>query len=378
MKKIIVLALISGFLFSCNSGQDSDKVKSQISKYQDEVAKLNQKITDLESELPEGGEENSKVNNALKVRTQKVSKQAFSKYFTATGEIEAINEAFISPEVGGQITKINVIEGQKVKKGQLLAKLNTSLIEKNIEEVKTQLELAEILFNKQKELWDKNIGSERQFLESKNNYENLKNKLATLREQYNMSIIRSPINGLVEVIMLKQGELASPGMQLMQIVDLDNLYVTAKLSEAYISVIKKGDMVTVTFPSYPNLVLENPVTRIGNVINKQNRTFLVEIKIDNKDGKLKPNLLANIKINDYNSTGSIVVPSMVIREDLVGSYLYVAEKNGDKLISVKKYIQVGKAYQDRTEVLSGLSVDDEIITDGYSNVSDGAYIQISG
>ena len=378
MKKIIVLALISGFLFSCNSRQDSDKVKSQISKYQDEVAKLNQKITDLESELPEGGEENSKVNNALKVRTQKVSKQAFSKYFTATGEIEAINEAFISPEVGGQITKINVIEGQKVKKGQLLAKLNTSLIEKNIEEVKTQLELAEILFNKQKELWDKNIGSERQFLESKNNYENLKNKLATLREQYNMSIIRSPINGLVEVIMLKQGELASPGMQLMQIVDLDNLYVTAKLSEAYISVIKKGDMVTVTFPSYPNLVLENPVTRIGNVINKQNRTFLVEIKIDNKDGKLKPNLLANIKINDYNSTGSIVVPSMVIREDLVGSYLYVAEKNGDKLISVKKYIQVGKAYQDRTEVLSGLSVDDEIITDGYSNVSDGAYIQISG
>ena len=378
MKKLIVLALISGFLFSCNSGQDSEKVKNQISKYQDEVAKLNQKIVDLESELPEGGEENSKVNNALKVRTQKVSKQAFSKYFTATGEIEAINEAFISPEVGGQITKINVIEGQKVKKGQLLAKLNTSLIEKNIEEVKTQLELAEILFNKQKELWDKNIGSERQFLESKNNYENLKNKLATLREQYNMSIIRSPINGLVEVIMLKQGELASPGMQLMQIVDLENLYVTAKLSEAYISVIKKGDMVTVTFPSYPNLVLENTVTRIGNVINKQNRTFLVEIKIDNKDGKLKPNLLANIKINDYNSTGSIVVPSMVIREDLVGSYLYVAEKNGDNLISVKKYIQVGKAYQDRTEVLSGLSVDDEIITDGYSNVSDGAYIQISG
>ena len=378
MKKLIVLALISGFLFSCNSGQDSEKVKNQISKYQDEVAKLNQKIVDLESELPEGGEENSKVNNALKVRTQKVSKQAFSKYFTATGEIEAINEAFISPEVGGQITKINVIEGQKVKKGQLLAKLNTSLIEKNIEEVKTQLELAEILFNKQKELWDKNIGSERQFLESKNNYENLKNKLATLREQYNMSLIRSPINGLIEDIMIKQGELASPGMQLMQIVDLENLYVTAKLSEAYISVIKKGDKVTVTFPSYPNLVLENTVTRIGNVINKQNRTFLVEIKIDNKDGKLKPNLLANIKINDYNSTGSIVVPSMVIREDLVGSYLYVAEKNGDNLISVKKYIQVGKAYQDRTEVLSGLSVDDEIITDGYSNVSDGAYIQISG
>ena len=378
MKKLIVLTLLSGFLFACNSEQNNDKVKSQISKYQDEVAKLNQKIADLESELPENSDENGKTNNALKVRTQQVSMKPFSKFFTATGEVEAINEAFISPEVSGQITEVKVVEGQKVKKGQLLAKLNTSLIDKNIDEVKTQLAHAEILFKKQKELWDKNIGSERQYLEAKNNYENLQNRLATLQEQYNMSIIRSPINGIVEDIMLKQGELAVPGMQLMQIVDLENLYVTAKLSESHLSVIKKGDKVSITFPSYPGLVLENPVTRIGNVINKQNRTFLVEIKIKNRDGKLKPNLLANIKINDYNSTGSIVVPSMIIREDLVGSYLYVAEKNGNNMISVKKYIQVGKSYQDQTEVVSGLSLDDEIITDGYSNVSDGAFIQIVG
>ena len=193
-----------------------------------------------------------------------------------------------------------------------------------------------------------------------------------------MSIIRSPINGLVEEILIKQGELASPGMQLMQIVDLDNLQVISKLSESYLPVIKKGDMVSITFPSYPDLTLDRPVTRIGNVINKQNRTFLVVVDISNQGGKLKPNLLANIKINDYNSSSSIVVPSMVIREDLVGSYLYVAEKNGENMISVKKYIEVGKAYRDQTEVISGLSIGDEIITDGYSNVSDGSYIQIEG
>jgi RND family efflux transporter MFP subunit len=193
-----------------------------------------------------------------------------------------------------------------------------------------------------------------------------------------MSLIRSPINGIVENIMLKKGELASPGMQLMQIVDLENLNVTAMLSENYLPIIKKGDMVTISFPSFPDLVLERPVSRIGNVINKQNRTFVVEIEISNHDNKLKPNLLANIKINDYNSKSSIVVPSMVIREDLVGSYLYVAEENGSGMISVKKYIEVGKAYQDQTEVVSGLSVDDVIITDGYGNVSDGAFIQIIG
>lgn len=378
MKKLIVLTILSGFLFSCDSGQDSNKVKSQIDKYQDEIEELNQKVSDLKAELPESTDGDKVANNALKVRTQQVSLKPFSKFFTATGEVEAINEAFISPEVSGQITNINVVEGQKVKKGQLLAKLNTSLIEKNIEEVKTQLQLAETLFNKQQELWDQNIGSERQYLESKNSYQSLQNKLATLQEQYNMSIIRSPIDGIVEDIMLKTGELASPGMQLMQIVDLDHLNVTAKLSENYLSIIKKGDMVTISFPSFPELVMEKPVTRIGNVINKQNRTFIIEVEINNQKDELKPNLLANIKVNDYNNKASIVVPSMVIREDLVGSYLYVAEDNGSGLISVKKYIQVGKAYEDQTEVISGLSVDDVIITDGYSNVSDGAFIQIVG
>ena len=353
MKKLIVLMILSGFLFACNSGQEGDNNTNQTDK-------------------------NENTGNVLKVHTQQVSLQPFLKYFTATGEVEAINEAYISPEVSGQITDIKVVEGQKVKKGQFLAKLNTSLIEKNIEEVKTQLNLAETLYNKQQELWDQNIGSERQYLEVKNNYESLKNKLATLQEQYNMSIIRSPINGVVEEIMLKKGELASPGMQLMQIVDLEKLKVTAKLSENYLPIIKKGDLVTITFPSFPELVLEKPVTRIGNVINRQNRTFIVEVELNNQKGVLKPNLLANIKINDYNSNSSIVVPSMVIREDMVGSYLYVAEENGDGVISAKKYVEVGKAYQDQTEIVSGLSEGEIIITDGYSNVSDGSFIQIIG
>ena len=183
MKKLIGIILLSGFLFACNSGQDNDAIKSQISKYQDEVANLNKKISELESQVSENGEESTTSNNSLKVRTQQVSKKPFSKFFTATGEIEVVNEAYISPEVSGQVTKVNTIEGAKVKRGQLLATLNTSLIEKNIEEVKTQLDLAEILYNKQKELWAKNVGSERQYLETKANYENLQNRLATLEEQ---------------------------------------------------------------------------------------------------------------------------------------------------------------------------------------------------
>ena len=376
MKKLIVLLFISGILISCNSVSDEQAIKDEIEDYRSQIIELTKKIKDLETQLPESS--NSPDGNAIKVRVIKVSMTPFSKYFTATGELEAINEAYISPEVGGQITRINVVEGQKIKKGQLLAKLNTSVIEKNIDEVRTQLNLAEIFYKKQTELWEQGIGSERQYLETKNNYENLKNRLASLQEQYNMSVLHSPINGYVEDIMLKQGELASPGMQLMQIVDLDYLYVAAKLSEAYLPVMREGEIVTITFPSFPDMEIEGPITRIGNVINKQNRTFRVEIKIDNKNGLLKPNLLANILINDYISEASLVVPSMIVREDLIGSYLYVAEKNGSTLIAKKKYIEVGRAYNGNTEVVSGITENDQIITDGYSTVSDGTIIDIAG
>ena len=375
MKKLIFILTISAFVTACSSGgNDEDAIRDKIKDYKAQIKDLDGKIKELEARLPDNGAS----GNATKVRVMTVSKQPFSKYFTATGELEAKQEAYISPEASGQITRIDVVEGQRVKKGQFLAKLNTAVIEKNIDEIKTQIELAKTFYDKQSELWEQGIGSERQYLETKNNYENLQNRLASLKEQYKMSVMYSPIDGIVEAIMLKEGELASPGMQMMQIVDLDNLIVSAKLSESYLPIMKKGDLVTVTFPSYPDMKMEKPVTRVGNVVNKQNRTFIVEIKVDNPDGVLKPNLLANIKINDYNADASMIVPSMVIREDLKGYYLYVVEKNGSQTLSKKKYIEVGKAYKDKTEVLSGLDVGESVIVDGYSNVSDGTYIDVIG
>lgn len=372
MKKLFVLVVLSTILFACSDPSSKDEIKSNIEKYKSEITELEGKIEALKARLPDTGI----ITNATKVRVVELKQQAFSKYFEATGELEAIHEAYISPEVNGQIIAVEVEEGDKVKKGQVVARLNTSLIEKNIAEVKTQLELAKTIFEKQSELWDQGIGSERQYLESKNSYEGLENKLATLQETYNQSVIRSPIDGHVENIMLKKGELSGPGVQLMQIVNLDKLKVSTMLSEAHLPVVDEGDEVTVTFPTYPDIVLTEKVSRISNVINKQNRTFSIEVELDNIDHRLKPNLLATIRINDYNSKASLVVPSLVVREDVSGPYLYIAQSNSDTWRAVKKYIETGQSYIDKTEVLSGLSENDLVITDGYGNVSDGAVIQI--
>lgn len=375
MKKSIILFLVAGVLYSCSSNLDKKDTQSLITQYKNEVKTLNDKIKELETQMSDSGAVATN-SQKVKVKTEELKPQSFSHYFDATGDLESIDEAFISPEISGQITSIKVKEGDRVKKGQVLARLNSEVIERSIDELKTQLNLAETLFNKQQELWNKQIGSERQYLESKANFESLQNKLKTLNAQYEMTILRSPINGFVEEIALKDGEMASPGMRFMQIVNLDQLYITSKISEAYLSVIKEGEMVEVTFPSYPELIINEPIYRVGNVINNNNRTFLVQVKVNNVAGKLKPNLLANIRINDYNSENGIVVPTILIKEDLKGSFVYVAEKQSGNWVATKKYITIGHSYRDKSEIVSGLSVTELIITDGYNNVSNGSVLEI--
>ncbi len=374
MIKLSIIVSISLFLFSCQSTPDN--TEGLLKKYKQEAAELDKKIESLEKEAT--SEKNSKAYTGLKVPVSIVQLQpeAFSHYFVATGELESVDEAFVSPEVMGLIVNIYVKEGEQVKKGQKLARLNTEVIEKNISELQSQLDLAETIFNKQNSLWEKNIGSERQYLEAKNNFEGLQNRMATLRSQYDLHIIESPIDGIIEEIFLQKGEVASPGMQFLYVVNIEELNLNAQVSESYMSVIKKGDEVIVSFPSLPDLRMKRKVSRTGNVINKQNRTFTVEIKLDNPDHILKPNMIANIEINDYHNESALVVPSILIRKDLNGSYLYVVtDKDGEK-VAQKKYVVAGRSFKDKTEVLEGLDSNSVIITKGYNNVSDGAVLNV--
>jgi RND family efflux transporter MFP subunit len=376
MKKIIFTLFISVFLFSCSTEktpETPDEIKNRINEYRSQVKELNRKIADLNKklELLEKGE--AQVN-AVKVNTLEIKPSVFKHYFMATGAVEAIDEAYISPQTTGQIEKIFVEEGDMVKKGQLLAKLDTKIIENNIKEVETGLELAKVTYEKQKELWDKKIGSEIQYLQAKNKYESLQSRLETLRSQYDLSFIKSPINGYVDDVAQKTGEIASPGRVLFHIVDLKNLLVKAKVSEVYLPVISKGDKITITFSTLPGRKINTRITRIGQVINPGDRTFSVEARINNKNNKIKPNMLASILINDYTAENAISVPSFVIREDMKGYYLYVVKEGSGVARAEKRYVETGKSYKGNTEIVKGLEPGDRVITDGYNNVSGGQQI----
>jgi len=376
MKKVFILIAIAA-LTACGGGDDNpDAIKKKITEYNLQIEDLKAKVAELEKMLNATDPKDDMSNKLLSVNVQKVVPRLFKHHFEAGGSVKAENEAYISPQLNGQITAIYVEEGDRVKKGQLLAKLNTDVTDNTIQEVKTSLELARTVYKKQKALWDQNIGSEIDYLNAKNRVEALESKLKTLEAQKEMAELRSPIDGIVDNILLKVGELASPGRQFMQVVSLNNLYIKADVSEVYLSKIKKGDTVEVTFPTYPDIKMKVPVSRLGNVINPQNRTFVVEVKIKNPDGKLKPNILAILRMNDYTKENALIVPSVIVKQDMKGKYLYRVKKDGDNFIAEKVYVEVGMSEGDTTMITEGLNPGDEVIVAGYNLVANGVKIRV--
>lgn len=315
--------------------------------------------------------------NKIAVAVKTLAYERFDHYIEISGTIEAINIAFISPETSGQIKEIFVKEGDRVKKGQSLVKLNTSILNNQIKEVEKALELANIIYTKQDNLWNQKIGSEIDFLTAKNGKESLERSLETLKSQLDLALVKSPFDGIVDDIILKVGELAAPGGQLMHIVNLDDLYINADLAETYLSTVKKGDKVDLSFASYPDLNMVTSIHRIGNIIHSMNRTINIQLQIKNKNEMLKPNGLAIIKINDFSVKKAIVVPSLIIKQDNKGSFLYIATKKNNTWIAQKRYVQMGVSFQDQSMIESGLAEGEKVIIKGFTKTTDGSAIKIA-
>jgi membrane fusion protein (multidrug efflux system) len=372
-----IFAFIILFMASCSQKEteSTQSIKGQIADYKKEVNNLNLKIAELEMKLKSidpAGQSGEKVA----VEVASIDLQTFSHYIEVGGTAEAVKEAYISPEVGGQIREIYVNEGDYVEKGQLLCRLNTEITESNIADLEASLALATTVYEKQARLWEKGIGSEIQYLSAKNNKESLEQKLVTLKAQQDMSIIKSPVNGVVDKIYHKKGELAAPGYQLMLVVNLDEIYINAAVSETYLGQVQEGAKVLVEFPVYPDMKLEVPIYRKGNVINPNNRTFTVQIKLKNPGNLLKPNILSVIHIKDYSADSAIVVPSTLIKQDITGSYLYTMQQVDNKSVAKKVYVKTGKSYLDKTMIESGIQSGQTIITEGYNLVSDGSEVYV--
>jgi len=312
-----------------------------------------------------------KVTNSQLVSVTKITKSSFSHYIDVQAKVDGDENITVNSQVPGTVTKINVSAGATVSKGQVLAEIDNETYLKSLDELRTAREFANTVYLKQKNLWDQKIGTEIQFLQAKNTLESLDKKLITLNQQIEMTKIKSPINGTVDEVYLKVGQMAAPGMPGIRVVNMSKLKIKADIAESYISKVKMGDEVEINFPDM-NQTIKAKLTYVGKVIDALNRTFNVEISLP-ANSSLHPNMVAVIKIADYTNTSTFVLPANVVQITDEGTYVFVAENN----IAKKRNVVAGKNYKGTIEITEGLNENDPIITTGFQDIVDGQSITVN-
>jgi membrane fusion protein (multidrug efflux system) len=367
----LILAMIV-MASSCGQKDELTAKKDELAKMKSEAASLRTSIETLEKEIavldPEFAKENRK---SILISTTNVENKHFEHFVEVTGSVLSKKNVSISGEVLGRIQEITAVEGMRVAKGQILARIDAESILRNIDEVEKQLELATILFDKQDRLWKQQIGTEIQYLESKNRKESLETNLATLKSQQSKTLVRAPFNGTVENVQVRLGELVQPGVPMFQFVGDSDLFIEADVSEKYVGLIQRGDSVEVSFPSLEK-DLSARITSVGGIIDPNNRTFKVEIAVPSLEF-LKPNMISVIKIKDYENLTAVTVPNYLILQDNKGDYVFTV----DESLSKKRYIKRGKTYKEVTEVLEGLTGSEVLIDKGFREVGDNFVVNIA-
>ena len=369
-KGIFMLILLA--MAACSSGtKDNAKKIEELKKKKTALLQqktdIDVKLTDIQAQLKALGDSSQGKVETVSIMAPHACE--FKHYIEVQGKVESEDNVIVSAKAAGEIVSLTVEPGDVVRKGQVLGKIDASIIEQSIEEIKTSLDLAKTVYDKQKNLWDQKIGTELQYLQAKSNLESLQKRMNTTNQQLDMYYIKSPIDGTVDEVMPKIGESVGPGTPVLHVVNYAKSKITAEVAESYISSVNKGDMAMIVFPD-ENKTISTPVDVVSHSINAADRTFKIELKPNGSDIELHPNMIAVVKINDYSNKTAMTLPVNLIQKDEEGTFVYVAVKTGKGFEAKKKMITTGISYGGNIEV-NGLDANDQIINSGYENVVDG-------
>jgi len=369
------LIIASAFLMSaaCRPGGNP----SELARLEAQRDALTAKIEALKARMAKGRNGTSARPEVIApVEIAAVEPSVFRHYFTVQGTVQSDNNILVPPLSPGLVTKVAVKAGDRVAAGQLLAELDAAVLKSSIAEVELSLGLARTFFERRERLWAKKIGSEIEYLQAKTNKEGLEKRLATLQEQLNLTWITAPIDGTVDEVRIKEGEMAAAGMGAFRLVQLARLKIIAELSENFIARVKTGDPVSVSVPVLGR-TFDSRVSAVSQVIDPSSRTFKVEVAVPAAAGPVKPNMLSVVTVNDYTNPSALVVPANIVQQTGAEKFLFAAVEENGRWKARKRVVRTGENYADRVEILEGLAAGDRVVTFGFQKVADGQPLSVA-
>lgn len=372
------------FLISCGKEQSVEEVieKGNLSEIRAKKAELSSQQSELSSKIAELDaaierlDENSEFTL---VDVRQVSDSLFKHYVEIPGDVETDQNITIYPEFSGILLNVNVNEGDRVQKGQILARIDDGGLSSQLAQLETQAALAKTTFERQQRLWKQNIGSEIQFLEAQANYEAIQNSVDQLRSQIGKTVVRAPFSGVIDEVFSEEGEVVAPGQSsLFRLINLSNMYITAAIPESYLGNVRKGTEVMVEIPA-TGTSFSSTVRQVGNFVNPNNRTFQIQVAVPQNKDEIKPNLIATVKLNDYTSENAIIIPENVMQKNSAGqNVVYVVNRKSDTTgVAERRILETGRSYDNSVEVLSGLEPGELLVMSGARSIQEGEQVMIN-
>lgn len=373
MNKIFLSALISGSFLMISCGQGADPVakqKDELQKLKDQQVSLVTKIQKAEEALGKVDSSSLKKEKTKLIAFQPVTAGNFTHYIELQGKIDALNIAYVTPRngSGGQVKEIFVKKGDQVKKGQLLLKLDDYLLVQQLGTANQQVAYTRDLYERRKNLWDQQIGSEVELVNAKNLADQAQRQVDLINRQIELTKVYADISGVADDVNIRLGEFFSGNNQI-RIVNTTDLKAVAQVPENYLGQVRVGSNIKVVIPELKDKTIDTKISVTGKTIDASTRSFYVEAKLP-YDQVFYPNQVALIKIQDYTKANAITIPLNTLQNDEKGKYVMVALKDGDRLVARKKPITIGLMAGDRVEVLTGIQAGDDIITEGYQGLYD--------
>jgi len=370
IRKILFLSLVLA-VFSCSAPDKQAKLESLKAEHD----KIAQQIQELEKELGATGIADPPVN-AADVAITDLQPSEFKHFIEIQGKVDAEENTQVNSQTPGVVVAIYVKEGSNVQKGQVLAELDTEGLKKALIAAKAEYDYAVEMYNRVKNLWDKKIGTESQYLEAKMAKDGFEQKYLGTLEQIEMAKFKSPINGTVEEIPFKLGQAVSPGQpgSSIRVINMSRVKVVAEIAEAYSANVRTGNDVIVLFPDIKQEIASK-VTFTSRYINPTNRTFTVESRLESSLVEYRANMIAKLRINDYTNPLALVLPVNLVQNSMQGYYVSTAQKSSENYVVKRKLVKTGITYNGRVEILEGLQPGDKVITTGYLNLQDGEAIR---
>lgn len=386
MKKIYSLLIITFLLASCDEKKEQS-VEDVIATNNLEVirqkrATIVTKQQEIHAQLKQLDDKIAVLDTTKKIpliTTFTAVQDVFNHYLELQGNVQTKKNIIIHPEMSGILQNVYVKEGEKVSKGQILAKVDDGGLSQQVTQLQIQADLAKTTFERQERLWKQKIGSEIQYLQAKSSYEAQQEMVSQLNSQLAKTNVRAPFSGIIDDVISEQGSVVSTGQsQLMRIMNLNDMYIETDVPESYLKNVTVNKNVQIEFPVLGKTI-DAKIRQTGNFINPANRTFKIEIAIPNKDKSIKPNLTAKLKINDYTNENALLIPQSIISENANGEqYIYVIKNKNENNEGIAELviIQTGETQGDVIEVIKGIENGAEIVQEGARSIKDGQSVKI--